>query len=68
MHQMWAFWLGLRLATPGFDGLEVLQALRREHPALAMLMLNTRRDSIPVSARAKTGPGLALLVSSNLQR
>ncbi len=31
----------LDIAMPGQDGLEVLQILRREHPALPVLMLST---------------------------
>lgn len=47
----------LDIALPGLDGLEVLQALRREHPALPVLMLSTYPESQYAVRCIKLGAG-----------
>ncbi len=47
----------LDIALPGLDGLEVLQVLRREHPALPVLMLSTYPESQYAVRCIKLGAG-----------
>ncbi|MEA3393838.1 MAG: response regulator transcription factor [Pseudomonadota bacterium] len=47
----------LDIALPGLDGLEVLQALRRDHPALPVLMLSTYPESQYAVRCIKLGAG-----------
>lgn len=47
----------LDIALPGLDGLEVLQALRREHPTLPVLMLSTYPESQYAVRCIKLGAG-----------
>lgn len=47
----------LDIAMPGIDGLEVLQILRREHPALPVLMLSTYPEKQYAVRSIKLGAG-----------
>jgi DNA-binding NarL/FixJ family response regulator len=47
----------LDVAMPGLDGLEVLQALRRAHPALPVLMLSTYPENQYAVRCIKLGAG-----------
>ncbi len=47
----------LDIALPGLDGLEVLQALRRDHPTLPVLMLSTYPESQYAVRCIKLGAG-----------
>ena len=47
----------LDIALPGLDGLEVLQALRREYPSLPVLMLSTYPESQYAVRCIKLGAG-----------